>query len=214
MRPITLLPLALASLACLAPARAFACWDGFYVQAERVSFTGEGVEDWSPAQVRALATWTRRLQALVGPGGEVEADMGYASVCVAARCSEAAARSSRPDELFATVATALGASWRARSLALRVTAAPYSVQVAAVRDRAQAEALATRLSELELPHGFVEIGGFPADNREAHVLDAVDATGRPVYRVVVGAFLDRADASAHVAEIARATGLPTLPRAL
>ena len=45
-------------------------------------------------------------------------------------------------------------------------------------------------------------------------MEGVDAAGQPVYRIVVGAFLDRAEASAGALEIARATGLPTLVRVL
>lgn len=214
MRSVHLVALATVSLLWLRPAPAHGCWDGYSVSAERVTFTGEGTAGWNVEQVRELATWARRLQVLLGPQGALESDMGYATACIGGRCADAVAHSMRPRELFSAVATALQVPWRQRALALRVTAAPYAVQVAALRDRAQAEVLARRLSELDLPMGSVEIGGFPADNPEANVVDAVDTEGRAVYRVVVGTFLDRAEASAHTAEIAERTGLPTLLRAL
>lgn len=196
------------------PVPAFACWDGFHAHTDRVTFTGEGDEAWSAEQVRDLANWTRRFEVLLGADGTLESDMGYGSVCIGERCSEVVVRSMRPQALFSAVATALHVPWMARAAALGVDATPYAVQVAASRDRAAADALAARLSGLDLPMGFVEIGGFPADNPEAHVIDGVDGAGLPVYRIVVGAFLDRAEASAHADEIAQATGMPTVLRAL
>jgi len=214
MRPVFLISLATVSFLCACPTSAHACWDGYAVQTDRVSFTGEGDTDWSVAQVRELATWARRFQVVLGREATLEADMGYGSLCTGARCADVVVRSTRPEVLFSAVATALQVSWRERAAALRVTAAPYAVQVAAVRERAQADALAARLSELDLPMGFVEIGGFPSDNPEAHVVEAVDPQGRTVFRIVVGAFLDRREAAGHATEIAQQTGLPTLLRAL
>jgi hypothetical protein len=201
------------ALAVLVPAPALACWDGTLAQSEGF-FWSDGDMEWSVERARELGTWMRRFDALLGPGGNVEAEFGGGTVCMGERCVEVETRSPNVQLFFQRAATALGVTWRARAAALAVTATPHAVQVAASRDRAQAQALANRVSDLDLPMGFYEVGGFPSDNAEAHVVESVDAEGRPVFRIFVGTFLDREGALAAAPEIAQATGLPTLVRAL
>jgi hypothetical protein len=197
----------------LTPARALAGWDGYSVQHGSVAFTGPDAV-WDPADARTLGTWALRFEALLGPKGSLTSEFGAATACVEDRCEEISIRSTSPAALFDAVARELAVPRARRAAALQVSARPFSVQVAASRDRARAEALATRLSEADLPMGFYEAGGFPADNPEAHVLPARDAQGLTVYRVVVGAFLRRQQAHAHRQQITQATGLPTVLRAL
>ena len=208
-----LLPFFAVLLAVLPRATAHACWDGYAVRQGDIAFTG-GDETWDAASARDLATWTLRLQALLGPTGTVEAEFGFGEACIGDRCVELTGHAHTPRALFDDVARALAIPAAQRAAALRITAEPYAVQVAATHDGAAAETLAARISQGDLPIGFYEAGGFPADNPEAHVVKAHDASGAVIFRVVVGAFVDRADASAHAAEIATATGLPTLLRKL
>lgn len=192
---------------------AHACWDGYSVRIGHIAFTG-GSDHWDPEHARELALWARRLEVLLGPDGSLEVEGGYGEACADSRCVEMDEDVRSPRALFHAVARALAIPAARRATALRVTAAPYSVQVAATRDGAVAERLAERLSRGELPMGFFEAGGFPSDNPEAHVVKATAADGQTVFRVVVGAFIDRDEALAHVDEIAALTGLPTLLRAL
>lgn len=190
-----------------------ACWDGYAVRLDNIAFTGAD-DVWAPARARELAVWARRFEALLGPAGTLEADGAFAEACVDSRCVEVVAPTATPRALFEAVARALAIPAAQRAAALRASASPFAVQVAATRDRAAAERLAARLSDAELPRGFYDAGGFPADNAEVHVIEATAADGRAIYRVVVGAFLDRSDALAHAPEIAAQTGLPVVLRAL
>lgn len=197
----------------LTPAPALACWDGYSVQDGDVTFTGPA-DVWDPADARTSGSWVLRFEALLGPKGSLAAEFGYAWACIEERCEEVSIPGASPAILFDAVARALAIPRARRAAALRLDAQPFAVQVAASRDRARAEALAARLSEADLPMGFYEAGGFPADNPEAHVVAARDAQGQLVYRVVVGAFLDRDRAQDHRQQIAEVTGLPTVLRAL
>ena len=116
------------------------------------------------------------------------------------------------DRLFRVLARELGVSPAERRAALGATSGAHTVQVAASRDRAAAEALAERLAD-QGEHGFYEAGGFPALNATAHVVEGVDASGAPVYRVFVGAFLEGADAE-RVASRLRAAGRRAFVRPL
>ena len=78
----------------------------------------------------------------------------------------------------------------AMSTATRVT----TVEAAAFASRARAEALAAQIArEGHGEHGFLEVGGFPAENPVVHIVAGADA-GHRIYRVVVGAFVDIAEA--------------------
>lgn len=198
-------PLGLASTA-------HACWDGYAVQTDDgIYFTG-GDEAWSPERAVELASWALRLRALLGAEGTLESEFGWGEAAVGERTIELRGDAS-PAHVFSTVASALGISRAERARLLAIDAHPYTVQVAASADRARAEALAAQLSEATLPMGFYEAGGFPAENPEAHVIEA-DVHGARVYRVVVGAFLDRAAAAQAAGEIAATTGMATSLRPL
>jgi hypothetical protein len=69
-----------------------------------------------------------------------------------------------------------------------------------------------RASEIET--GFFFVGDVPADNPTAHVVRERDARGRMLHKVLVGAYLDRASATASALELARKTGLETFVRPL
>lgn len=102
--------------------------------------------------------------------------------------------------LFREVARIVGASpadvARARSLETPV----YVVQVGVFAERRGADALAAQVSSRdEAEHGFLEAGGFPADNPEAHVVTI--ASARELHRVYVGAFVDRGEAEALAASL-------------
>ena len=97
--------------------------------------------------------------------------------------------------------------------AMAIEIAPLTIQVAATRERARAEALVDRLmardqSDEELEaiygvHGFFEAGGFPADNASFHVVEKIGDDGAPVFQVLAGAFLSRTQADQAV-EVLRA----------
>lgn len=194
------------------PSTARACWDGYSVQTDDgIHFTG-GDEAWSPERAVELASWALRFHALLGADGTLESEFGWGEAAIGERTIEFHGEAS-PAHVFATVASALGISRAERARLLAIEAHPYTVQVAASTDRARAEALASHLSEGTLPMGFYAAGGFPADNPEAHVIEA-DVNGAHVYRVVIGAFLDRAAALEASSEIAATTGMATSLRPL
>src|SRR5262249_26019597 len=116
---------------------------------------------------------------------------------------------------FSRVAAATRASAATVKRARAVDAAPLTLQVFAGHSEARAEAFAKRINDAgEGAHGFYNAGGFPANNPTAHVVDGVDASGRALYRVVVGAFLAKSDAVATGAELKKATGIAGFARAL
>jgi hypothetical protein len=209
MRSFALL---LVALGLALPGSVRACWDGYSVQTDDgIHFTG-GDESWSPERAAELASWALRFHALLGADGTLESEFGWGEAAIGDRTFELRGEGT-PDEVFRTLATALGITRSERRRLLAIEAHPYTVQLAASHDRARAEALASRLSEATLPMGFYEAGGFPADHPEAHVIEA-DVHGARVYRVVVGAFLDRAAAMRAAGEIAAVTGRPTALRPL
>jgi hypothetical protein len=206
--------LALAAvLALLVPEPARACWDGYAVDTgDGIRFTG-GDESWSASNAVMLGSWALRYRALLGDEGTLEIEFGWGEASVGEQTIPLE-RASDPRALFDRLADALAVPSARRARLLAIDARPYAVQVAASRDRARAEHLAMQLSESELPFGFYEAGGFPADNAEAHVVEGIAADGQPVFRIVVGAFLDRASAAQAATEIARVTGRTTSLRAL
>ena len=94
------------------------------------------------------------------------------------------------------------------------------MQIAAVRDRARADALADRLNDLGRPDGplgaagMYDAGGFPAANPTVHVVSEEDANGRPVYRLVTGTFLTRAEADEVAREASAELGTTAFVRRL
>ena len=191
-------PLCLATLAvlasALAPSPALACWDGFYARVGDVEEMG-GDDTWSADSTRERARWLGRLDALLPSGASILSEWGTVTVSVAGREEAIEWRDGHYLTLFREVARVVGASpadiVRARHLETPV----YVVQVGAFSDRDGANALAEQVSSRdEAVHGFLEAGGFPADNAEAHVVTI--AAAREVHRVYVGAFVDRSEAQA------------------
>jgi hypothetical protein len=62
--------------------------------------------------------------------------------------------------------------------------------------------------------GFFFAGNVPAANPAAHVIREADASGRILYKALVGAFLDPASARASAQAITRQTSLETFVRQL
>ena len=173
---------------------ASACWDGFFAQHEQVTVYG-GDTEWSPDRVRELALWVPRLQALIGQRAmDVYFDNADVDELGSVEFPEG-----HYDVLFRLLAQKFGVSQAEQRAAMAIEIAPLTIQIAATRDRARAEALVDRLmardqsdDELEAidgVHGFFEAGGFPADNASFHVVEKTGDDGAPVYQVLAGAFL-------------------------
>lgn len=191
------------TVACLAltPAPARACWDGLLAESAdvRLQLMGGAAGAWDPARVQAFATWLTRIDALAPDFLEVIAtERDLTLFCDTCTNAENLKWDGDLATLFEKVARAVGADRKARRDALAQDATAYTVQIAAFATQAEADALALKLNgkadSLET-HGFVQIGGFPAMNDTTHVVAVAHETG-PVYRVLVGAFLSRADAEA------------------
>lgn len=206
----SLLPLLLGLvLVCLAPRRASACWDGFLAATPHLTVMGSDTQ-WSLSRAEHLAEWLPRIEALLAARGvTVEASFGQAYFD-----DETVSYEEREmDRLFDALADALGASDAERRRAMSARGDAHTVQLAATRDLDAARALAARINEQEEDsHGFYEAGGFPARNDVAHVVEVTGAAGQPVYRVLVGTFLDRAEASRVAALLRPITGEAFLRR--
>lgn len=193
----------LLTVACLAltPAPALACWDGLLAESAdvRLQLMGGAAGTWDPARMQSFATWLTRIDAIAPDFLEVIAtDHDVTVFCDTCKNSENLKWDGDLATLFDRVAKAVGADRKTRRQALEQDATAYTVQIAAFATKADADALARKLNgqadSLET-HGFVQIGGFPSMNDTTHVVAVSHETG-PVYRVVVGAFLSRADAEA------------------
>lgn len=197
------LSLAVATSVAL-PKRASACWDGYYGQTDHLVIMG-GDTEWSLARAERMAIWLPRIEALLAARDvRVEAAFGEAYL---SNGRVLGYPEGKPHRLFAALARGLSATPAERRAAMRARADARTIQVAASRDRDAALALAARLNAAGLgEHGFYEAGGFPSDNDRAHVVEAEDGEGRTVYRVLVGAFLDRAEASRVAATLRPITG--------
>lgn len=219
MLPRRLAALTLAAATFTAAAPAHACWDGLEAVTAGVylQLMGDAVGTWDPARVQAFATWLARIDALSPDDLEIQAFTGEVFVhCDSCPENRKLRWDGELSSLFDRVATAVGADRKTRRQALAQDATAYTVQVASFADRADADRAAGRLNDREDSidaHGFVQIGGFPSFNPAAHVV-AADHDGTPVYRVVVGAFLSRADAATAQAEVHEQTGLRGFVRSL
>ncbi|MCA9607367.1 MAG: SPOR domain-containing protein [Myxococcales bacterium] len=180
----------LATLSAASPA--FACWDGFVAESPNVILMGRQTR-WDVGRARALARYLPQIEALLARH-DASAEVYFGAVELSSRETDlgtARYTDGRIGELFTSIAHALHESPRSTAALGRPA---LTVQVGATRSLAQAEALAQRVHDAGRgSHGIYQAGGFPADNNPAHVLEADDARG-PVFRVVVGTFLDRADA--------------------
>ncbi len=209
--------------ACFASTRtARACWDGYSATTEHVWIGVPGDPEWSPARARNAATWLVRLQALLPSDVRVDSFGDFATVCrvkadgeCGATIAETKHDAGRLDLLFKAVARAVGTSSGATRKARLFGAKPVTVQVFSAHERTRAVAVAKRLNDESIgEHGFLNAGGFPANNGVAHVLDERDARGAPIHRVVVGAFLRAADAAPTVSDVTKRAGLVGFVRAL
>jgi hypothetical protein len=96
------------------------------------------------------------------------------------------------------------------------------VQVFAARSITTADAFATRLDDVLDQRadtstdlvGFYEAGGYPARHALTHVVTETDAAGRPIYRVVVGAFMRAEEARGASAAVHKETKVTGFVRAL
>ena len=191
------------TVACLAltPTPARACWDGLLAESAdvRLQLMGGAAGTWDPARVQSFATWLTRIDALAPDFLEVIAtERDLTLFCDTCTNAENLRWDGDLATLFERVASTLDIDRKTKRNALAKDTTAYTVQIAAFADQAEADALARRLNgqadSLEV-HGFVQIGGFPAMNDTTHVVAVAHETG-PVYRVLVGAFLSRADAEA------------------
>lgn len=176
---------------------AHACWDGYYVDANGVAFTG--FEDsWSPALVQDLANWHARIASLLPSGVTVRYEVGVLIVCNLAgspcKTLSSAIDGEDPKNLFHEVARLVNSPQLAVARARQTHAPVYTVQVASFSRRASALQFVASRTGLGA-HGFVVVGGFPANNDAYHVVETTMG-GRTFYRVYMGAFLNNVDAQA------------------
>jgi hypothetical protein len=216
----------LATVLVALPSAAHACWDGYAGEIPHVSVGMQaGSRTWSPDTARELAQWLVRIDALRPQGHSVSAWDGAVRVCE--ERSGPRATSCLGDDhwdrwdgrtfwsMFRAVALAVGAKPVAVRAALQRKATPFTVQVAVGYDERGARALARRFNQTHpADHGFYEAGGFPADNDVVHVMADRDDEGAPIFRVVVGAYLTRAEAQATVVRVRAAAGLQGFVRPL
>jgi hypothetical protein len=213
--------LAALALPLSASTRAHACWDGYFATVHRVAVAVPGGA-WSPEAVRAAALWGIRIDALLPAGTLVESYHGLADLCVAGKdgacgltLAELTWEDGKLSDLFAKVAVATGATPARVKRARALGATPLSFQVFATRSEARAEAFAGRINDADAGvNGFYSAGGFPGRQPTAHVVSGIDARGRTVFRVVMGAFLSRAEAVAGGAELTKETGIAGFVRPL
>jgi len=161
------------------PKDASACWDGWSATVGRVHVDRANADDWSPAFVKRVATWLARIDAL-GANVEVQSYEWNGSL---------------PD-LYARFAHG------------KISTATAKTPVYTLQIFAGTEANATRVADgvnalSEISEGFISVGGFPAVNPKAHVIFSGHGT---IFRVLVGAYLDAAEALETRATIAREIG--------
>lgn len=212
------LPLVTTTLTALAPERAHACWDGIAVSSDRVVLGIDTRASWSPEGARHWAKWLGRLDALVPAGKQLVVMQGAVEICDDGHenCEEAAMTwdDGSAFTLFQIAVALFDADGRQVAHARRAGHTALTVQVAATHDAAAATALATRINDAELElAGFYDVGGFPSTNDVAHVVERVTDDGVR-YEVVVGAFLDRAQAHDALAALDEGFGLHGFVRTL
>ena len=186
------LPALVAALVLFVPSIADACWDGYSAQVGNVSASGDDTT-WDEATVRNHALWLGRINALLPQNAQIVVQLGFVTLDVGNTSDEFAWHDGDYRTLFDAVATRVGSSSEAKQRAMRTKTPVYVVQAGAFVKESRAEAWAAALSQRdEAEYGFIQTGGFPADNPEAHV---VTTSGkRKLHRVYVGAFLQRTEA--------------------
>jgi sporulation related protein len=221
--PLAVVPaLAFALASLLAAPRAEACWDGYAASIGRMSVTVADESAWSPAAVREIALWGARIDALLPAGTRLDSALGEVTFCTTlpdGQCGASLAdlpySNDELPELFGKTAVVTHASAKDIRRIMALSIAPLTVQVFASKSEARADALAASIDAAGAGvHGFVTIGGFPAYNSTAHVVAGRDAAGRPIHRVFVGAFLDRAEATSTEASVRKALGIKGFVRPL
>lgn len=212
MRHAMLVTTIVLSMAAAGPARA--CWDGELGTIGDVTYMG-GRVGWDADRARELATWLARLDAVLPDDASLMIEWDFVSLCRDGACDDWRWDGRSFAALFREVSRRSGAAPASIRRARGLTTPVHTVQVAALSDRARAEALAQRITEAGAgAHGFYETGGFPADNPVAHVISGSDAQGREVHRVLVGAFVDRREATASRDRLEGQLGLRGMVRAL
>lgn len=185
------------SFVVTAPARA--CWDGYHARVGDVEVAG-GDMDWDPDTIAERARWLGRVDALLPDGATVFSYFGGVSVMVDGTSTDFSWDDGHYLTLFREVARVVHASPETIAAARALETPVYVVQTASFLDEARARAHADALSQRDdVGHGFIEVGGFPAENPVAHVVSI--ASARVVHRVYVGAFVDRAQAEALAADV-------------
>ena len=180
----------------LTPCSAYACWDGVYASMGHVTLQqGEDIS-WNVADLETYALWLGRVNALLPPDGALAMEFDVAALDCGEGDVEVTWNGSFP-RLFHQVAAHCHATRAERARAMATVTTLYTVQAGAVQTEVGANRLAEDINARELDaHGFIEIGGFPANNPSAHVISS--GAG---HRVWVGAFVDRAAAAAVAAEL-------------
>ncbi len=183
---------------------ASACWDGYLIESERVQIgQWEDAEtaSWRLAEVWDTARWVVRLQALLGPERSVESMHGLCQVILCKAqdsCEVVMEGEAKPGAraLFDTLANSFEVPPKKRAALARLAPSLWTVQVAAGSNREALEQLALQINDIapQGAMGFYEAGGFPALNPVAHLVPGHNAQGKPIFRLVVGAFLQKASA--------------------
>jgi hypothetical protein len=205
----------LLALLLLTPAPALACFDGYTASVGRVSVTVSGGPEWSRAFARDVASWLTRVDALLSAGDGATALFGDVTVTHAGIDRDARWRDDELPHLFDAVARLTRPSPAVRRAAVSHVVVPRTMQTFASHDPAAAVRFARSINDRQLgEEGFLSVGGFPALHDTAHVVDAVDAAGRPLFRVFVGAFLDGTSAQRAALSLAHDAGVHGFVRAL
>jgi hypothetical protein len=192
-------------LACLALTFArpvLACWDGWSAAVGKVELLQAGNEAWNPATAREVALWGGRIDAMLPAGGALTSEHGKFELSDGAGVTTPGSWDGvHLESLFKLAAKILGRRAQARDGARDGTA--LTVQLFAARSQSNADAFTAQLeakaeaAQLGEPDGvFYTAGGYPANHAVAHVVLERDDGGAPIYRVLVGAFLDRSKAEA------------------
>jgi hypothetical protein len=187
---------ALSTIAALvgAPA-AHACWDGSMAVVGRVTYTTFD-DSWSADDALQQARWLSRIDRLLPEGASLEV-WPDPWLTVGGDTIELEFNGTLSD-LYHQTARALRVN-PLHELMVRHAPGPtvWTVQAGSFASEAQALRQAETIGS-SCASGFYEAGGFPAMNPTAHVERESD--GR--FRVVVGAFLERAEAGEVVACLA------------
>ena len=187
-----------AAAAALGVARpAHACFDGYVAQGRHLTLSVSGDSDWEPAHIRSVATWIARIDALLSDD--------YTDFV----------RHENFAEIFREFADSVGASRERRARALRVRVAPVTIQLLAAQSEESARRFAAVIEQTDsADSGFYESGGFPSINPRVHVVTERYGRGRKLYKVLVGAFLDRQEARNVLFELEREIGARGFVRTL